>query len=345
VIAPLQKMKGVGLIELMISMTIGLVTVGVIGWVYLGSIQTYRTHDAISRLQEGARYAFEIISRDLRMAGVTGCSMDTSSNVINGGTEWYMNLFTMPVHSEDKNPSAASGALNKFSDALSVLRADVSREYIVANPAAPNFTLKTAANPAIPNGEFMVATDCKHAAVFQSTGNAGVIVGHDIGGGPGNTTTDLGPAGGGYVFTPGARLYRLSAVTYYVAPNAAGVPSLFRRTMVAGAAQDEELVEGVEDLRLHYAVDTSSPPDGQADFVAPYPYLSGDDVSNEITLGSDEEARWSRVVSVRVSLLMRTAEDRVIPQPQTYTFDGVSTTPDDRHLRKVFTHVVKLRNR
>ena len=341
-ITPLQKMKGVGLVELMISMTIGLVTVGVIGWVYLGSIQTYRTHDAISRLQEGARYAFEIISRDLRMAGATGCSMDTFSNVINAGSEWYMNLFTMPVHSTDKNASAAVGALNKYSDALAVLRADVSREYIVESHASPNFTLKAAPNPAIPNGEFLVATDCKHAALFESSGNAGTAIGHPPG--P-NVTANLGPSGGGYAYINGSRLYRLHAVTYYVAPNAAGVPSLFRRTMVAGAPQDEELVEGVEDLRVHYTVDTSATRDGEADFVAPYPYLSGDDVSNDAALGPNEEERWSRVVSARVSLLMRTTEDRVVPQPQTYTFDGVTTTPDDRYLRKVFTHVVKLRNR
>jgi type IV pilus assembly protein PilW len=52
-----------------------------------------------------------------------------------------------------------------------------------------------------------------------------------------------------------------------------------------------------------------------------------------------------RVVSVRISLLMRTVEDNVLPESQTYAYNGGSTTPADRRLRKVFTHVVAMRNR
>ena len=76
------RMKGVTLIELMISMTIGLATIAAVGWVYLGTMQTYRTHDALSRLQEGARHTFELIGKDLRMTGVSGCSFSTSMNVV-----------------------------------------------------------------------------------------------------------------------------------------------------------------------------------------------------------------------------------------------------------------------
>jgi type IV pilus assembly protein PilW len=54
-------------------------------------------------------------------------------------------------------------------------------------------------------------------------------------------------------------------------------------------------------------------------------------------------------MSVRISLLMRTLEDNVVPEPQTYRYNldpaDDSITATDRRLRKVFTHVIKMRNR
>ena len=67
------RMRGLSLIELMIATTISLVILAAVGWVYQGTSQTYRSHDALARMQEGARYAFELMSKDLRMAGVAGC--------------------------------------------------------------------------------------------------------------------------------------------------------------------------------------------------------------------------------------------------------------------------------
>ena len=68
------QVRGFTLVEMMIAMTLGLIVLAGVGWVYFGTMRTYRTHDGLSRMQEGARYAFELISHDLRMAGVAGCS-------------------------------------------------------------------------------------------------------------------------------------------------------------------------------------------------------------------------------------------------------------------------------
>jgi type IV pilus assembly protein PilW len=63
------------------------------------------------------------------------------------------------------------------------------------------------------------------------------------------------------------------------------------------------------------------------------------------TLGGTADLRWGRVASVRLSLLMRTVEDRMVPTKQKYTYNGAATTATDLRIRKVFTHVIKLRNR
>jgi type IV pilus assembly protein PilW len=136
-----------------------------------------------------------------------------------------------------------------------------------------------------------------------------------------------------------------------VANNVAGQPSLFRSrpTGAAGVIAREELVEGVEDLRIAYAVDTSIPADGQADFVDPdgdgNPYLTAAQVDSAAVPGANASQRWARVVSARISSLIRTNEDGVVPVAQSYTFNGVATVPADRRLRKVSTNVIRLRNR
>jgi type IV pilus assembly protein PilW len=336
------RMKGVTLVELMIALTLGLATVAAVGWVYLGTMKTYRTHDAMSRLQEGARHAFELISRDVRMSGTVGCPYATNTNVLNNDTEWYANLFGQPLSSLEQDATEVA-EVNEFSDALSVLRADVSREFIVQSHdnAAMTFTLPS--GHGIGAGELMVATDCNRAAVFQASGATDTTLGHATGGTPGNATGSLGAS-----YTPGSRLYRMKAVTYYVAPNPAGVPSLFRLVPVGSSATltPEEIVEGVEDLQVTYGVETDVAPDGVVDLVDGEGYITADEVESASVPGANAQEKWSRVVSVRISLLMRTIEDRLIPTPQTYSYNGAADidAPDLR-IRKVFTHVIKVRNR
>lgn len=344
----LARMKGLSLVELMIAMTLGLATVAAIGWIYLGTSQTYRSQDAFARLQEGARYAFEVIGNDLRMTGATGCSYATSMNVVNGfDTKWYANLFGQPLVSSEKD--AAVGTVTEFSDALRVLRADVSTEYVVQshNSATARFTV---ASHDLSQGALLLATDCSHAAVFQASGAASPNIDHAAAGSPGNSTFNLGTAGA-YTFLAGSRVYRLNAVTYYIDTNPAGEPSLFRMRPIGANATPtaEELIEGVEDLQVSYGVDTSATPDGEADFVDPDgdgdPYLRGDQVNTAIVPGGTPQDRWARVVSVRISLLMRTVENNVTPTAQSYAYNGADVVAADRRLRKVFTHVIKMRNR
>ena len=332
-------MKGLSLVELMISLTLGLATVAAVGWVYLGTMQTYRTHDAISRVQEGARHAFELISKDLRMSGTVGCPYTTFTNDLTTPTDWYKNLFGQPLSSIEQDGSDTD-EVNEFSDALSVLRADVSREIIVSSHAGSAFSVPS--GHGVQDGELMVATDCNHAAVFQASGTTDTSIGHGAGGNL-NATGNLGAA-----YTPNSRLYRMKAVTYFVRPNDAEVPSLYRMVPIgtAGTETPEELVEGVEDLQVTYGVDTDIPADGVVNLVDGEGYISADDVDSASVPGANAAEKWQRVVSVRVSLLLHTAEDRLAQEPQNYAYNGNDdiTAPDLR-IRKVFTHVIKVRNR
>ncbi|NJM11546.1 MAG: prepilin-type N-terminal cleavage/methylation domain-containing protein [Synechococcaceae cyanobacterium SM1_2_3] len=94
----------------------------------------------------------------------------------------------------------------------------------------------------------------------------------------------------------------------------------------------QTIVEDVESVQVLYGENTDSDLMGVADR-----YVSG------ATIASSGD--WNRVVSVRITLLLRTSDNNLVESAQPYTFNGASTTPTDRRLRRVFTTTIALRNR
>lgn len=65
----LRRQRGLTLVELMVAMTIGLIITVVIANLFLGTKETYRTQDDLSRMQENLRFAFQVVGRTVRLAG------------------------------------------------------------------------------------------------------------------------------------------------------------------------------------------------------------------------------------------------------------------------------------
>ena len=70
---PPYAQRGLTLIELMIALGLGLLLVAALGYLYAGQRQSWRTLEAVARLQENGRLAMELIGRALRQAGYAGC--------------------------------------------------------------------------------------------------------------------------------------------------------------------------------------------------------------------------------------------------------------------------------
>jgi type IV pilus assembly protein PilW len=68
------RQSGFGLIELMISMVLGLLVLGAAIAVFQSNQRTFSANEGQNRIQEGARAAYEMMSRDIRAAGGTACS-------------------------------------------------------------------------------------------------------------------------------------------------------------------------------------------------------------------------------------------------------------------------------
>jgi len=70
----MRRPRGVGLVELMVGLTAGLVLLGALAYLFLGSRQLSRTHSDVSRMQESGRVALEILGRSIRQAGASNAN-------------------------------------------------------------------------------------------------------------------------------------------------------------------------------------------------------------------------------------------------------------------------------
>ncbi len=61
--------SGLTLVELLVAMAIGLILLTGIFQVFLGSNSIYRTQDSLSRLQENGRFAIELLTQKVHLAG------------------------------------------------------------------------------------------------------------------------------------------------------------------------------------------------------------------------------------------------------------------------------------
>ncbi|MEE1559038.1 MAG: PilW family protein, partial [Arenicellales bacterium] len=101
------------------------------------------------------------------------------------------------------------------------------------------------------------------------------------------------------------------------------------------ANNGDELVEGIENMQVLYGEDTDANIEG----------ADGDRTANRYVPFGTDGLDMDRVVSVRISLLVRSLNDNLTTNPSPYTYDSTATTPADRYLRKVFTSTITLRNK
>jgi type IV pilus assembly protein PilW len=340
-----RHQRGIGLVEIMVALTLGLVLMGGVLQVFLSNKQTYRMQEAHARLQENGRFAMEKISRDIREAGYWGCASRSVSaslkNTLNPLADFraYFYKFNTVVEGFEWTGSGWTPSIdaNVFPNArnqndIITLRAPLGRNIRVT---APYMISKTddppiSANNELRQDDIVMVSDCTSATIMQVTNpddtppiTAGSLQ-HDVvapgapPGPPGNSTKDLDA-----IYLNDSEVIKISTVSYYIRDGASGLPGLYRRE---GDAAPEELIEGVENMQIRYGEDTNN------------------DKSANRYLRANLIGDWANVVSVRVNLLLMTLDDNLTAAPQTFRFNG-QTFPASRRLRRVFKTTVGIRNR
>lgn len=354
---PIRRITGLSLVELMVAITIGLIILAALARLYATSRSTYTLEEGLARVQENARFAMEFLTQDIRMAGYSGCLGQGApvSVRLNNSTDPLSDL-SKPVSGHvytgtggsnltDWSP-ALPGTVNgviyfsnnevmPYTDVIVVRRGDETG-FQVQPPAMTS----TAAALQIPTssglevGDILMVSDCKGGDVFQITGPTNIdtsgTLNHSGGAGvtPGNIDQTLSRTYG-----TDSTIMKLVTRIYYIGKRGGNVTStapaaLFRKELDKNAFTAQELVEGIERLRLSYGEDAES-----------------DKVPNYYS-GAGGVVSWTKVVTVRVGLLARTIENvEAVPDTRTYDLAGNSVGPfNDKARRRAFNSTIQLRN-
>lgn len=316
----LRIQRGLSLVELMVALVIGLFLTGGIFAMFSMSATNVTTTSQYGQLQENGRIALAILERDLTQLGFMGDI--TGTDFIVGGNTTLNSLPALALDCVGAGANNATFPNNTpahfrklwgyesgvSADSLTCLGAsgvvsgtDVLqlKRVIGPNVAAAGATA----------GRFYLATTSNQAIFF---------------------------AGGAVPVLENARFWEYQHHVYFIAINTAGVPELRRKTLSGtGMSNDEQLVEGIENMRIMYGFDNDG--DDTADTYMP--------VQNVTTLMWDNEL-FQRLVALRIYLLVRSVQpDRTYKNDVQYTLgDKVIAAPNDSFRRKVVSTTIVLEN-
>lgn len=330
------KQTGLSLVELMVSVAVGLILMVIIVQITVGSKDVYRSNDNQSRLQENGRYIIDEMSRDIRMAGYLGCAKNSKMNMQVKASLDDWKKFSEGIRGYESVSTGLgldAAEVMAGTDFIRVQRASESNANQSGNLEADNANVQITSNPEeFVAGDTLLISDCASTDVFcaNNVSNSGgkVTITHST---SCNADSKLSK-----LYGATSQIMRLSSNVYYIgtgAGTASGVTpcpanTLCRKSLKGGVLVIEPLIDDVQDLQLEYGEDTD-----------------GDSAANRVVTAPSVIA-WGNVVSVHLNILLRSHDANVVTSPQTYTFNSASaTTPTDRRLRRVFSSTVALRNR
>jgi type IV pilus assembly protein PilW len=271
----IRRADGFTLIELMIAMILGLIVIAGVTSVFLAGQQSFRTNNALADVQDSSRIAFELMARDIRQAGLTGCNSanDRVTNVFNdgpgnGGTsEWWADWSNM-LHGYDDGASsdpALKGTTAVASDnSLELISAANPPVAIKDEVANSNFDLY-AATTDLENGDLVMVCSPSQSTIMQvgyKTGSTDIAYDVSSGVSPGNCSTNLGyavgpcPIGVDTAYPPNSMISKMTAVDWYIGTNKENGTSLYRVSLINKAGvptpQAQEMVRNVTGMTITY---------------------------------------------------------------------------------------------
>lgn len=275
------RASGFTLIELMIAMLLGLVVIAGVTSVFLAGQQSFRTNDSLAEVQDSSRVAFELMARDIREAGLTGCNSANNrvTNVLanspgnSAAPAWWAD-WSNAVHGYDVSSSPSDPALTGLNqvpgtDSIELLSSGDLSVTIASDVPGTGFTLNQPTSD-VGIGDVIVACSPDHAAIMQITGpttsgtstlQANYNTGAKVS--PGNCSNNLGfpnTACTGnspdYTFPPNSKIAKLTGVDWYIGTNPAGTTSLYRVNLNNNAGtmgtQTQEMVRNVTGMTITY---------------------------------------------------------------------------------------------
>jgi type IV pilus assembly protein PilW len=150
------RQRGLGLAEVMIAMTIGLVLLGAVAYAFLGGRQLSGTQQDLARMQESARNAMEVIGKAVRQAGYRIDVNNPFSGLAVSGSAG-----AEPGSDAGPNALPAPDTLTIRQDPADGKEVDCEGHTVTSNIAPDPNTGEMMANTAMVQYKFSVSSDFK----------------------------------------------------------------------------------------------------------------------------------------------------------------------------------------
>jgi type IV pilus assembly protein PilW len=307
---------GLSLIELMVSLTIGLILVVAILAAYVNTSGASKIAEAQGRMNEDAQVALSILAQQLRMAGDNPKRADYASTT---PTNPAFGSATFAIRACDATFSNISTASDIQSLTCGASGAD---SIAISYEADPYNTVKTTGG---------AATDCLGVTLPSTTG--------------------IVNKWNGVASVPTSVTYTVADNRFYVGTSGViTVPSLYCKGNGTGGTP-QPLVENIEDMQFIFGTALATATTTMS--VAGYLDAAGILSNAGLAALPDDQTRWSKVLTVRVCVLARSeqvvapdaASAKYVSCPTNGASTGTLTDAPDLRLRRAYSTTVVLRNR
>ena len=259
-----SQQSGLSLIELMITIPLGLLIMLAVLKIFTANIQGISIQNSFSRVQENGRITIELMTRDIRSADYWGCLRD-SSKITNhlGNTFNFITIGAQGINGENNVESTTiSGITVKdATDTLTLRGLDVFSDLKIIEAKANSTNIKINTGIDIDQGDVLLLSDCLSGDLFINT-KADVktkgLLHHNQGQSFftkfsntvkfSNLTKKLAED-----YTINAQIFTPYVKTYFIGKNSTGNYSLYLNE----GDNVSELVRGINELQVLYGEDTN----------------------------------------------------------------------------------------
>ena len=325
------RMAGISIVEVMVAITLSLIVLAAVSSVFVSSSAARNELERTSRQIENGRYATDLLTEDIRVAGFFG----------------ELDVATLGLPAAAPNPCSTTAADWNTSLRLHIQGSDDGTGGLGCLPADVK-----------PGTDVLVvrrASTCAAGVAGCDAATSGLPYVQVALCGSTNTPYALGSYGTASFSlqkkdcTTTASLRQYLVHIYYVSTNngaGANTPTLKRLELSGSQFTITPLVEGIEDLQIEYGIDTDG--DGKPDGYSPDP-------SAYAPVGCtscNTVANWANVVTVHLHILARNTETTPGYQDKkTYTLGldatGAQITAgpfNDGYRRHVYSNLVRVVN-
>ena len=166
---------GIGLVEMMVALALGLLVVGAAFAIFLSNQRTFQSNQGVNRIQEGARVAFEMMGNDLRAAGGSACSSVARPDVEHSYNARETAFLSTPVSGSGSEFTVTS-ADDEAYPLTAATANSVTIDVIKIKKDNPNFSVTDAFDPGVPAKKYMIICNASQLYVVGVQAVSGNVV-------------------------------------------------------------------------------------------------------------------------------------------------------------------------